>query len=46
LLREEEQGLLVTDVDVDVKSTSCPVNVEKILKKFKTHRCAIFTKSE
>jgi hypothetical protein len=56
LLREEEQGLLVTDVDVDVKSTSCPVNVEKILKKFKTHRCAMdfdnafckatFTKSE
>ena len=54
LLREEEQGLSVTDVDV--KSTSCPVNVEKILKKFKTHRCAmdfdnafckaIFTKNE
>jgi hypothetical protein len=56
LLRKEEQGLSETDVDVDVKSTSCPVNVEKILKKFKMHRCAmdldnafckaIFTKSE
>jgi hypothetical protein len=57
LLREEEQGLSPDAVtDVDMKSTSCPVNVEKILKKFKTHRCAmdfdnafckaIFTKSE
>jgi hypothetical protein len=37
---EEEQGLsLVTDVNM--KSTSGPVNVEKILKKFKTHRCAM-----
>jgi hypothetical protein len=39
MLREEEQGLSLTDVDV--KNTSCPVNVEKILKKFKTHRCAM-----
>jgi hypothetical protein len=43
-------------MDVDVKCTSCPVKVEKIWKKFKTHRCAmdfnkafckkIFTKSD
>ena len=38
LLREEEQGLSVTDVDLDVKSTSCPVNVEKILKDRKSVR--------
>jgi hypothetical protein len=39
MLREEEQGLSSTDVDM--KNTSCPVNVEKILKKFKMHRCAM-----
>jgi hypothetical protein len=55
VLREEkEQGLSSTEVDI--KNTSCPINVEKILKKFKTHRCAMdfdkafckatFTKSE
>jgi len=59
LHQEEEQQVLSppgSSNDVDVKSTSCPVNVEKILKKFKTHRCAMdfdtafckamFTKSE
>jgi hypothetical protein len=54
LHQEEEQGL--SSNDVDMKNKSCPVNVEKILKKFKTHRCAMdfdnafckatFTKSE
>jgi hypothetical protein len=39
MLWEEEQGLSLTDVDM--KNTSCPVNVEKILKKFKMHRCAM-----
>ena len=39
MLWEEEQGLSLNDVDV--KNTSCPVNVEKILNKFNTHRCAI-----
>jgi hypothetical protein len=41
-LREEEQkGLVLSLADVDVKSTFCPVKVDKILKKFKTHRCAM-----
>ena len=39
MLREEKQGLSSTDVDM--KSTSCPVNSEKILKKFKTHMGAM-----
>lgn len=38
-LREEEQGLALSPTDV--KSTSCPVKVEKIVKQFKTHRCAM-----
>ena len=56
MLQEEEQGLALSLTGMDVKSTSCPVKVEKILKKFKTHRCAmdfdkafckkIFTKSD
>jgi hypothetical protein len=37
--QEEEQGLSSTDVDM--KNIACPVNVEKILKKFKMHRCAM-----
>jgi hypothetical protein len=47
---QEEEGVSSTD------TSSCPVNVEKILKKFKSHRCAMdfdkafckatFTKSE
>ena len=41
MLQEEQQELSSADVDVNVKNTSCPVNVEKILKKFKTHRCAM-----
>jgi hypothetical protein len=48
LLREEEQGLSVTGVDV--KSTSCPVNVENDLEEVKdAHRTfckAIIMKSE
>jgi hypothetical protein len=35
LQEEEEQGLSSTDVDM--KSTFCPVNGEKILKMFKMH---------
>jgi hypothetical protein len=35
MLREEEHGLSLTGVDM--KSTSCPLNGEKILKKFKMH---------
>jgi hypothetical protein len=35
MLQEEEQGLSPTDVNM--KSTFCPVNGEKILKTFKTH---------
>jgi hypothetical protein len=35
MLQEEEQGLSLNDVDM--KSTFCPVNGEKILKTFKTH---------
>jgi hypothetical protein len=55
LHQEEEEWLSSTDMDMK-HSTSCPVNVEKILKKFNTHRCAMdfnnafckatFTKSE
>jgi hypothetical protein len=56
-LRDEEQkGLALSPTDVDVKSTFCPVKVDKVLKMFKTHRCAmdfdkafckkIFTKSD
>jgi hypothetical protein len=54
MLWEEEHGLSSTDVDM--KNTSCPMNIKKILKKFKMHRCAvdfanafckaIFTRSE
>jgi hypothetical protein len=55
MLWKEEQGLSLTDVDM--WSTSCPVNGKKILKKFKTHVVAMnfnrathfrqaFTKSE
>jgi hypothetical protein len=54
LWEQKEQGLSLAEVDV--KNTSCPTNVEKILKKFKMHRCAMdfnnafcketFTKSE
>jgi hypothetical protein len=53
LRQEEEQGLSSSDIH---GTSSCPVNVEKILKKFKSHRCAMdfdsafckatFTKSE
>jgi hypothetical protein len=35
MLREDKQGLSLTALNM--KSTSCPVNGEKILKKFKTH---------
>jgi hypothetical protein len=35
MLRKEEQGLSSTDIDMWI--TSCPVNGEKILKKFKSH---------
>jgi hypothetical protein len=55
LHQEEEEWLSSTDMNMK-HSTSCPVNVEKILKKFKMHRCAMdfdsafckatFTKSE
>ena len=40
LHQEEEECFSSTDMDMK-HSTSCPVNVEKILKKFKTHRCAM-----
>jgi hypothetical protein len=40
MLREQKEQELSL-AEVDVKNTSCPVNVEKILKKFKTHRCAM-----
>jgi hypothetical protein len=54
LLPKRNRGSQLSVTGLDVKSTSCPVIVEKILKKFKTHsigRCAvdsskIFTKSE
>ena len=39
MLRKDEQGLSLTDVDT--WSTSCPVDGEKILKKFKTHVVAM-----
>jgi hypothetical protein len=55
LHQEEAEWLSSTDMDMK-HSTSCPVNVEKNLKKFKTHMCAMdfnnafckatFTKSE
>jgi hypothetical protein len=39
MLWKEEQGL--SSADVDMWSTSCPVNGEKILKKFETHVVAM-----
>jgi hypothetical protein len=41
MLREEEQGLSWTDVHM--KSTSCSVNGEKILKTFKPHVGALWS---
>jgi hypothetical protein len=40
MLREQKEQEL-SSAEVDVKNTSCPVNIEKILKKFKMHRCAM-----
>ena len=38
-IRQEQLTDSSTTTDLD--STASPVNVEKILKKFKTHRCAM-----
>ena len=38
---KRSRGSQLSVAGVDVKSTSGPVNVEKILKEFKTHRCAM-----
>jgi hypothetical protein len=37
-IRQEQLTLLST---TDLDSTASPVNVEKLLKRFKTHRCAM-----
>jgi hypothetical protein len=42
LLPKRGRGSQLSVTGVDMKArTSCPVNVEKILKKFKTHVCAM-----